>query len=602
VANPPDASPAPFNWDISSGVGGEKPTPVPYRVGSRVGDYVLEEALGRGGMGSVFRGRHVTARCDHAVKLVFGLGAADDTRGRQRFEREGLALAALRHPGVVRVHQCQLLPDGVGMLSMELVEGSDLRTLLRQQPGGRFAWSPAMVRIAAQLAEALAYLHTQGITHRDVKPPNVLLRESDRRAVLCDFGLAKAPGDERLTHTGQWVGTPRYMAPEQVVGEPAGPPADVYAWAATVYRLLTGEYLFDAETVTELSLKVLRSEPRPLAELCPEVPAWFATLVHDCLAKDAPERPSAEVLVARLEAGEEGSVRSALASWQGGALAGAVALALLGALWLVSTPSSPSPSQPSPSVAASESEGASPPPSATDTPAPTPHPGGSAGVAVDPPVRQARAPTLDALEEHAREGDIWLAGELGRLLVEDHQDYPAGLYWTRVAAEAGEVHSIGSLGKWYKKGEAGLEPDPEAARYWLEKGAPFSGYCAYQLSVAYRDGTPLAGGARDDGARWRYLELAVQLGDADALYERGRLHDEAGEWEEAVRLLERAADEPQSPRPEGWLRLGQLFAQGLGTEPDLAAARYRFQEVVRRWPEKPQAEAARQELERLGGE
>jgi hypothetical protein len=275
--------------------------PEPGRV---LGGYVLERVLGRGGMGAVFVGRNASGAV-RAIKVPLFDGADSDEH-RARFERETRALAKLRpHPNVVRVHGAGT-EGPFAYCVLELVEGESLAALVRRGP------SPVerALALAEQVARALAHAHEAGVIHRDVKPENVIVRASDGSAVLMDFGLARDREErERLTKTGTVLGTPAYMAPEQVEGASnVDTRADVWATGALLYELLTGERAFDGATHTEILKHVLVDDPRPIATLRSGVPLDVDTVVLRALAKERLQRyPSASELaedLARARRGE----------------------------------------------------------------------------------------------------------------------------------------------------------------------------------------------------------------------------------------------------------------------------------------------------------
>jgi serine/threonine protein kinase len=191
----------------------------------------LLEAIGRGGMGRVFRARHARLDREVAVKLL-PVELAADPSFRQRFEREARTLARLSHPHIVTVYDFGALPDGSGFLVMEYVTGGTLRERL---PLG----SSDAERVACELAGALAYAHEQGVVHRDIKPENVLF-DREGRAKLADFGIARLLGDEQtaLTAPLQVLGTPRYMAPEARAGESRDARVDVYSIGVLLQEML----------------------------------------------------------------------------------------------------------------------------------------------------------------------------------------------------------------------------------------------------------------------------------------------------------------------------------------------------------------------------
>jgi serine/threonine protein kinase len=204
-------------------------------TGQTLDRYEIIELIGEGGMATVYRARQPRLQRDVAVKVMQPALAADPTF-RQRFEREAQTAANLRHPNILTVHDYGESDGGQLYLVVEYMRGGALRDALERGMALEKA-----VEIAAQIAEALDYAHGQGVVHRDVKPNNILLTR-DERPLLADFGLVKPiQGDRRLTATGVMLGTPDYMAPEQVQGEEVDGRADVYALGVMLYEMLTGQ-------------------------------------------------------------------------------------------------------------------------------------------------------------------------------------------------------------------------------------------------------------------------------------------------------------------------------------------------------------------------
>ncbi|WP_177000921.1 serine/threonine-protein kinase [Streptomyces sp. cf386] len=254
------------------------------------GRYRLAESIGRGGMGEVWRAYDETLARHVAVKLL--LPQDSDPTATSRFRLEAQTAARIDHPNVVGVRDFGE-QDNQLYLVMELVEGDSLaRTLARSGalPAERVA------RIAAQAASGLAAAHRQGIVHRDIKPGNLLL-DSDGTLKIGDFGIARFLDDPgaALTATGQIVGTSLYLAPERALGQPAGPPSDVYALGCVLYQLLTRRPPFQADTAVAILHQHLDAAPVPPRELgVPGLPPAFESYLLGLLAKDPEQRPSAQ--------------------------------------------------------------------------------------------------------------------------------------------------------------------------------------------------------------------------------------------------------------------------------------------------------------------
>lgn len=259
-------------------------------TGHTFGSYVLEELLGRGGMGEVYRARHVRLVNRRAAVKVLPTYLAVEPEFLQRFEREANNAASLDHPNILPVWDYGE-QDGAPYLAMPLVEGGNLAELLQRQ-------GPLAPRDAApylrQIGAALDYARSRGIIHRDVKPQNILLA-TDGRPLLADFGIAKAvevgQQGEGLTHAGAGVGTPEYMAPEQIEGR-ASYSSDLYALGVVLYQLLTSQLPYGGATPYEIAYKQIHEPLPPIRQLAPHLPLAVEHVVQQALAKDAAARYS----------------------------------------------------------------------------------------------------------------------------------------------------------------------------------------------------------------------------------------------------------------------------------------------------------------------
>jgi eukaryotic-like serine/threonine-protein kinase len=272
------------------------------RHARQLGQYTLEEKLGEGGMGVVYRARHAMLRRPTAVKLLKPerMGEA----GRRRFEREVQLTAGLSHPNTVTVFDYGRTPEGVFYYAMEYLEGLGLDQLVAAdgpQPPRR------AVHILRQVLGSLAEAHGVGLVHRDIKPGNIMLCErgglSDVAKVV-DFGLVKdLEGEGGTSHDATLVGTPLYLAPEAIRSPAADARADLYSVGAVAYFLLTGRHVFEGRTVIEICGHHLHTPPTPPSErLGRPLPAALEAWVLTCLEKDPARRPaSASEAAARLE-------------------------------------------------------------------------------------------------------------------------------------------------------------------------------------------------------------------------------------------------------------------------------------------------------------
>lgn len=259
----------------------DAPDPLAVEAAPRVGDYELIQELGRGASGRVWRARQASLNREVALKLL-AVPALGDEEARRRFHREAQAIAALRHPHIVQIHEVGE-HEGRPFFSMELMAGGNLSNRLR---GGLPAPRQAAGWLRA-LAGAAAHAHSRGIVHRDIKPSNILLDQADA-PFLTDFGLAKLLGaDSDLTLTGLAVGSAQYMAPEQAEGrnELVVPAADIHALGGVLYQMLTGRPPFLADTLAATLKQVVETEPVAPRKLNPSVPRDLETICLKCLEK-----------------------------------------------------------------------------------------------------------------------------------------------------------------------------------------------------------------------------------------------------------------------------------------------------------------------------
>lgn len=248
------------------------------------GDYRLLEPIGQGGMGVVFRARQISLNRVVALKMIRA-GRFSTPGEIERFALEAEAAAGLTHPGIVPVFEIGE-EDGHHYYTMALVNGLSLADRLKDA-GGPFEPKPA-AELVLRVADAVQYAHEHGVIHRDLKPANILLDENAAPHVV-DFGLAKQIETESgLTNTGQVLGTPSFMSPEQAAGGTTrvGPAADVYSLGAVLYALLTGRAPFSAASVTETIRQVLHDEPVRPRQLNSALPKDLETICLKCLAKD----------------------------------------------------------------------------------------------------------------------------------------------------------------------------------------------------------------------------------------------------------------------------------------------------------------------------
>ncbi len=278
------------------------------RAGTELAGYRIEELIGRGGMGVVYRAEQLHLGRTVALKLLVPeLAEADGFR--ERFVREARTAAAIQHPNIVTVYDAGEA-DGLLYIAMQLVEGTDLATTLSREG----ALEPRRaIAILGQVADALDAAHALGIVHRDVKPGNVLLDSS--RAYLTDFGLTRTKSSKTaLTVQGQFVGTVDYVPPEQIKGEPLDARTDVYALGCVLYHCLAGAVPFEKDSQVSVIYAHLQEEPPSLVSALPGLPRDLDAVIAKAMAKRQAERyeSCAELIAAaRTAIGEETAPPSA---------------------------------------------------------------------------------------------------------------------------------------------------------------------------------------------------------------------------------------------------------------------------------------------------
>jgi serine/threonine protein kinase len=257
-------------------------------------DFEIVRKLGKGSMALVYLAREKALGRLVAVKVLLP-GRATDETARRRFEREAKAAASLVHPNVVQVYRFGRLADETPYLVMRFVKGRTMEERLKAE--GRLPAALA-TQVLREVTSALATAHQNGIVHRDVRPANVLWDEDQESAHLTDFGIAAliTTGSDdapRLTKTGQMVGDPRYLSPEQLLDKDLTELADMYAVGVMGYELFTGEGPYDAKTNTQWITAHLSAEPKDLRQVRPDVGPDVADLLRRCLNREPNHRPSA---------------------------------------------------------------------------------------------------------------------------------------------------------------------------------------------------------------------------------------------------------------------------------------------------------------------
>jgi predicted Ser/Thr protein kinase len=283
--------------------------------GTQVGSYTIIRELGRGGMGRVYLA--TDGRLGRTVALkALAPHLVRDPGHRERLRREARAAAALTHPGICTVYALEEI-DGDLFIASEFVDGHTLRDEIAS---GRPPSPADVIRTARELAAALAAAHGCGIVHRDLKPDNVM-RTRDGRLKILDFGLARIDRDLNgaspiVTQPGMLVGTPAYMAPEQINGTSADARSDIFAFGVLLYEYACGVHPFEGSTPLVIVARVLESDARPLANRCPDLPSSLVDVISRCLRKPPDERfASAAELVGALKATDAVRDRPRHATW-----------------------------------------------------------------------------------------------------------------------------------------------------------------------------------------------------------------------------------------------------------------------------------------------
>jgi serine/threonine-protein kinase len=270
--------------------------------GLMVGEYELDEVIGRGAMAEVYRGRHLDTGAAAAVKLMHA-SVASDPHALSRFEREGALAGRPYMPNVVQVYEAARTSDATPFIAMELLEGRDLAAILRDR--GPLSVEEGIL-LARQVGLGLSSLHDVGILHRDIKPQNLFCRSeqgsTEPRWTILDFGVCRFENsDGTLTDRGV-IGTPGYLAPEQTQGDETTPASDVFSFGAVLYRALTGQPPFSGKNFPEVIFAVAFREPTPPSVVYPELPEALDGVLLKALHKDPKERHASPLdLVRELE-------------------------------------------------------------------------------------------------------------------------------------------------------------------------------------------------------------------------------------------------------------------------------------------------------------
>jgi eukaryotic-like serine/threonine-protein kinase len=248
--------------------------------------YRIEALLGQGGMGRVYKAYDKDLDRTVAIKVVRE-GAIGQSDALKRFKQELVLASKISHKNILRIHDMGDVA-GLRFISMAYVEGQDLQHIIRDNPKMPME---RVLKFAQQIAEALAAAHAEGVVHRDLKPQNLLVDKTDQ-IFVCDFGLAKSfeEGAIGMTRTGAFLGTPRYMSPEQVEGKPADGRADLYAFGLILYEMVTGDVPFTGESTLKVMYQRIQEKPKSPKVLNPDLPNWLVRLIMRCLEREPDAR------------------------------------------------------------------------------------------------------------------------------------------------------------------------------------------------------------------------------------------------------------------------------------------------------------------------
>jgi len=261
--------------------------PTALRSGSDFGPrYRIEALLGQGGMGRVYKAYDKELDRTVAIKVV-RQGVVGEADALNRFKQELVLASKISHKNILRIHDMGEVA-GMKFITMAFVEGQDLHQLLRDNPKMPLE---RVLKFAQQLAGALAAAHAEDVVHRDLKPQNILVDANDQ-LYIADFGLAKsyAEGAVGMTQTGAFLGTPRYMSPEQVEGKPTDGRSDLYAFGLILYEMVTGDVPFTGDSTIKVMYQRIQERPKSARSMNPDVPIWLDRVIMRCLEKEPEKR------------------------------------------------------------------------------------------------------------------------------------------------------------------------------------------------------------------------------------------------------------------------------------------------------------------------
>ena len=266
--------------------------------------YRIDALLGQGGMGRVYKAYDKELDRTVAIKVVRE-GAIGQADALKRFKQELVLASKISHKNILRIHDMGDV-GGLRFISMAFVEGQDLQHIIHENPKMPL---DRILNFARQIAEALAAAHAEGVVHRDLKPQNLLVDKNDQ-IFVCDFGLAKSfeEGAIGMTRTGAFLGTPRYMSPEQVEGKPADNRADLYSYGLILYEMVTGDVPFTGESTLKVMYQRIQEKPKSPKLIKPDLPNWLVRIIMRCLERNPDDRyQNAYEILADLQGSQSGN-------------------------------------------------------------------------------------------------------------------------------------------------------------------------------------------------------------------------------------------------------------------------------------------------------
>jgi serine/threonine protein kinase/tetratricopeptide (TPR) repeat protein len=276
--------------------------------------YRIESLLGQGGMGRVYKAYDKELDRTVAIKVVRE-GAIGQVDALKRFKQELVLASKISHKNILRIHDMGEVA-GVRFISMAYIQGKDLQHIIKENPKMPLE---RVLKFSQQIAEALAAAHAEGVVHRDLKPQNLLIGNEDQ-VFVCDFGLAKSFEESAIgmTRTGAFLGTPRYMSPEQVEGKPADQRADLYAFGLILYEMCTGDVPFVGESTLKVMYQRIQEKPKSPKLINADLPNWLVRIIMRCLEKDPADRyQSAYEILADLQGARGGQSTSGVMNRSG---------------------------------------------------------------------------------------------------------------------------------------------------------------------------------------------------------------------------------------------------------------------------------------------